>query len=99
MCSPNLGNVTTHVTETLIRVINNSLGAVMSLNQKVDFQNEVQDSNYREINPNSLFEWNSNFLSSFDGTGFFLAIRCNQELAGQILSKSKVPRFSSEFSS
>jgi hypothetical protein len=29
----------------------------------------------------------------------FLAIRCNQELAGQILSKSKVPRFSSEFSS
>jgi hypothetical protein len=30
---------------------------------------------------------------------FFLAIRCNQELAGQILLKSKVPRFSSEFSS
>jgi hypothetical protein len=81
MCSPNLGNVTTHVTETLIRVINNSLGAVMSLNQKVDFQNEVQDSNYREINPNSLFKWNSNFLSSFDGNRVFLAIRCNQERA------------------
>jgi hypothetical protein len=30
---------------------------------------------------------------------FFLAIRCNQELVGQISSKSKVPRFSREFSS
>jgi hypothetical protein len=28
---------------------------------------------------------------------FFLAIRCNQELAGQISSKSNIPRFSSEF--
>jgi hypothetical protein len=28
-----------------------------------------------------------------------MEIRCNQELGGQISSKSKVPRFSSEFSS
>jgi hypothetical protein len=30
---------------------------------------------------------------------FFLAIRCNQEFAGQISCKSKLPRFFSEFSS
>jgi hypothetical protein len=35
----------------------------------------------------------------FDRNGFFLAIRCIKELAGEISSKSKVPRFSSEFSS
>jgi hypothetical protein len=29
---------------------------------------------------------------------FFPAIRCNQELASQILLKSKIPRISSEFS-
>jgi hypothetical protein len=29
----------------------------------------------------------------------FLAIRCNKEVSAQISSKSKVPRFSSEFSS
>jgi hypothetical protein len=29
---------------------------------------------------------------------FFIATRCNQELSGQISSKSKVSRFSSEFS-
>jgi hypothetical protein len=30
---------------------------------------------------------------------FFLAIRCYKEVSAQISSKSKVPRFSSEFSS
>jgi hypothetical protein len=39
----------------------------MSLNQKVDFKKKVPDSNYREINLNFLFEWNSKFGSSFDG--------------------------------
>jgi hypothetical protein len=29
---------------------------------------------------------------------FFLVIRCSKELAGRISLKSKVPRFSSEFS-
>jgi hypothetical protein len=33
------------------------------------------------------------------GINFFPVIRCNKELAGQILLKSKVPSFSSEFSS
>jgi hypothetical protein len=61
-------------------------------------KNKVLNSPYREINPNFLFEWNSKFRSSFDGNWFFLALRCNQELAGQIWSKSKVTRFSSEFS-
>jgi hypothetical protein len=35
--------------------------------------------------------------SLFDRNGFFLAIRCIKELAGQMSSKSKVPSFSSEF--
>jgi hypothetical protein len=35
----------------------------------------------------------------FAGNSFFPAMRCSQELAGQISLKSKVPRFSSEFSS
>jgi hypothetical protein len=69
----------------------------MSLNQKVDFQNEVQDSNYREINLNSLFEWNSTSDPLLIEIDFFLVIRCNQELAGQNSSKFKVLRFSSEF--
>jgi hypothetical protein len=33
----------------------------MSLNQKAEFKNKVSDSNYREINPNVLFEWISKF--------------------------------------
>jgi hypothetical protein len=33
----------------------------MSLNQKLDFKNKVPDLNYREINPNFLFKWNSKF--------------------------------------
>jgi hypothetical protein len=90
-------DVTPHVTETLKKVINKWLGAVTSLNQKTEFKNKVSDSNYREINPNFLFKWNSKFWSSFDENLFFLALRCNQELASQISSKSKVLEIFSEF--
>jgi hypothetical protein len=31
----------------------------MSLSPKVKFKNKVYDSNYHEINPFSLFGWNS----------------------------------------
>jgi hypothetical protein len=50
-----------HVTETLKKIINKLLGAVTGLNQKTEFKNKVLDSNYREINPNFLFECNSKF--------------------------------------
>jgi hypothetical protein len=90
-------HVTPRVTKTLKKVINKWLGAVTSLNQKTEFKNKVSDSNYCEINPNFLFEWNSKFWSSFDGNLFFLTLRCNQELASQISSKSKVLEIFSEF--
>jgi hypothetical protein len=47
--------------ETLKKIINKRLGAVMGLNQKTEFKNKVSNSNYREINLNFLFEWNSKF--------------------------------------
>jgi hypothetical protein len=65
----------------------------------VEFKNKVHISYYREINQINHFEWNSNFWSSFDRNWCFLAIRCIKEHVGQISSKSKVPSFSSEFSS
>jgi hypothetical protein len=76
--------VTPRVIETLIKVINKWLGAVTSLNQKTKFKNKVSDSNYREIDPNFLFEWNSKFWSSLMKIDFFLAIRCNKDHASQI---------------
>jgi hypothetical protein len=89
--------VTPHVTENLIKVIRKWLGANTILNPKVEFKNEVYISNYSKINPKSIFKGNSNFWCSFAGNLFFLAMRCNQELASQISLKSKVPRISSEF--
>jgi hypothetical protein len=64
----------------------------------VEFKNQVWISNYCEINPNSIFKRDSKFWSSFAGNLFFLAIRCNKELVSHIISNSKVPRISSEFS-
>jgi hypothetical protein len=83
--------------ETRKKVINKWLGAITSLEQKTEFKNKVSDSNYREINLNFLFEWNSKFWFSFDENLFFLTLRCNQELASQISSKSKVLEIFSEF--
>jgi hypothetical protein len=96
-CPSKSHTVTPRITETLKKVINKWLGAVTSLNQKTEFKNKVLDSNYREINPNFLFEWNSKFWSSFDENLFFLTLRCNQELASQISSKSKFLEIFSEF--
>jgi hypothetical protein len=53
--------VTPRVTETLIKVISKQLGANAILNPKVEFKNEVYDSNYRKINPNHIFKGNLNF--------------------------------------
>jgi hypothetical protein len=33
----------------------------MILHPKVEFKNEVYNSNYRKINPNPIFKGNSNF--------------------------------------
>jgi hypothetical protein len=49
------------VMETLIKVISKYLGANTILNPKVEFKNEVYDSNYRKINPNPMFKGHSNF--------------------------------------
>jgi hypothetical protein len=63
----------------------------------VEFKDQVYISNYCEINPNSIFNWNSNFWFPFARNLLLLAIRCNKELASQISSNFKVPRISSEF--
>jgi hypothetical protein len=47
--------------KTLKKVINKGLGAVTRLNQQAHFKNKVSDSNYREINLNLFFKWNSKF--------------------------------------
>jgi hypothetical protein len=44
-----------------MKVFNKKLGAVTSLNQKAEFKNKGLDSNYREINLDFLFQWNSKF--------------------------------------
>jgi hypothetical protein len=64
--------VTPRVTKTLKKVINKWLGAVTRLNQKTHFKNKVSDSNYREINPNFFFKWNSKFWSFFGKNLFSL---------------------------
>jgi hypothetical protein len=89
--------VTPRVTKTLNKVINKWLGAVTRLNQKANFKNKVSDSNYREINPNFFFKWNSKFWSFFGKNLFFLAIRCNKDHASQISSKSRVLKNFGEF--
>jgi hypothetical protein len=48
-------SVTPRVMEILMKFINKWLGTVTSLNQKVGFKNKVSNSNYHEINLNSLF--------------------------------------------
>jgi hypothetical protein len=63
----------------------------------VEFKNKVYDSDYRKINPNSIFGGHSNFLSLFAENLIFLAIRCSKELTSQISSNFKVLRISSEF--
>ncbi len=57
--------------KTLKKVINKWLGAVMRLKQKTNFKNKVSDSNYREINPNFFFKWNSKFWSSLGKKIYF----------------------------
>jgi hypothetical protein len=89
--------VTPRVTKTLKKVINKWLGAVTRLNQKANFKNKVSDSNYREINLNFFFEWNSKFWSFFGKNLFFLAIRCNEDHASQISSKYKFLKNFGEF--
>jgi hypothetical protein len=69
----------------------------MRLNQKAEFKNKVSDSNYREINLNFLFEWNSKFWSSFDEYWFFPSNKGNKDPANQISSKSKVLEIFNEF--
>jgi hypothetical protein len=69
----------------------------MSLNQKAEFKIKFRIQTIMKSNEFpflSGIQLSDPILMEID---FFLAIRCNQELAGQILSKSKVPRFSSEF--
>jgi hypothetical protein len=90
-------SVTSRVTEILIKVISKYLGANTILDPPLEFKNVVYISNYNKINPNSFFKENLNFWPSFAGNLLFLAIRCNKELASQILLKSKVPRIFSEF--
>jgi hypothetical protein len=92
-----LRDVTPRITKTLKKVINKWLGVVTRLNQKVNFKNKVSDSNYREISPNFIFEWNSKFWSFFGKNLFFLAIRCNKNHTSQISSKSKVLKNFGEF--
>jgi hypothetical protein len=69
----------------------------MGLNQKTEFKNKVSDSNYREINLNFLFEWNSKFLSSLGKNLFLIERRCHKDHASQISSKSKVLKNFGEF--
>jgi hypothetical protein len=54
----------------------------------VEFKNQVYISNYCKINPNSTFKRNSIFWSAFAGNSFFLAIRFEKEVVGQVSTTS-----------
>jgi hypothetical protein len=68
------------------------------LNPKAEYKNQMEISNYCEINPNSTLKRNSNFWSPVAGNLFFLTTRSKRETPGQISSNLKFPRIFNQFS-
>jgi hypothetical protein len=64
------------------------------LNPKAKFKNQVEISNYCEINPNSTLKGVSKFWPIFVWNLFFLENRYKEGLVCPISSKSEVARFS-----